>query len=294
MDITQLDSGSFECEVVQLKAGNVLASLISSNRLLRALGSASNLTISLFAADKGSPKWHGNPVTGYDALAVKPGEEFDLIVPPHLELICISTIGNAEVVLRNLGGPVLARKLADTGNPLSCGPNSMRKLQGWLSDRFSEFKNEMIIPNRLAQELEREFIRRLASCLRAETASGNGKRLALSRIGVVQRVEEHLLRDIAIPQTVNDLCAVAGTSRRTLEYAFREYFDTSPGKFVKALRLNAAHDDLLRGERESAHVIEIASGWGFSHMGQFSTDYRHMFGETPSATLRRSRAAVRI
>jgi len=294
MDITQLDSGPFECKIVQLKAGNVLASLISSNRRLRVRGDVSFLTISLLASNAGSAKWRGNRVNAHDALAAKPGEAFDLVMPPNFELICISTVGNAEFVLRNLGGPVFAEKLANTGDPISCAPNSMRQMKSWLSDCFADFKDEMIIPYKQSRELEREFIRRLASCLRAGTPSGNGKRLAPGRVAVVQRVEEHLLGDIAIPQSINDLCAVAGTSRRTLEYAFKDYFGTSPKKFVKALRLNAAHGDLLRGDRDSELVVEIASGWGFSHMGQFSIDYRHMFGETPGATLRRSHATVRV
>ncbi len=51
--------------------------------------------------------------------------------------------------------------------------------------------------------------------------------------------------------------------------------------------MNEARNVLLRGNYGSAHVIEIAFGWGFTHMGQFSSDYRHMFGEKPSETLRR-------
>jgi AraC family ethanolamine operon transcriptional activator len=35
-------------------------------------------------------------------------------------------------------------------------------------------------------------------------------------------------------------------------------------------------------------VQEVAARWGFSHMGQFSSDYRLQFGERPSDTLRRA------
>jgi AraC family ethanolamine operon transcriptional activator len=52
--------------------------------------------------------------------------------------------------------------------------------------------------------------------------------------------------------------------------------------------LNAARNDLLRGDVSTAKVVEIASGWGFTHMGQFSADYRRMFGEKPSETLHRN------
>ncbi len=33
-------------------------------------------------------------------------------------------------------------------------------------------------------------------------------------------------------------------------------------------------------------VTEIASRWGFNHLGRFSSVYLHRFGEAPSHTLR--------
>ena len=32
-------------------------------------------------------------------------------------------------------------------------------------------------------------------------------------------------------------------------------------------------------------IQDIASHWGFWHLGQFAQDYRHLFGELPSDTL---------
>ena len=36
-------------------------------------------------------------------------------------------------------------------------------------------------------------------------------------------------------------------------------------------------------------VHDVASQWGFWHMGQFSRDYRQMFGEAPSVTRQHAR-----
>jgi AraC family ethanolamine operon transcriptional activator len=33
-------------------------------------------------------------------------------------------------------------------------------------------------------------------------------------------------------------------------------------------------------------VKDIASAWGFWHLGHFCHDYKNMFGETPSKTLK--------
>jgi AraC family ethanolamine operon transcriptional activator len=292
MDITQLDAGPFESQVVQLKVGDLLVSRITSTRRLRLQGDVSFLTISLLTSDSGSPKWRGTPVNPNDIVAVQAGEAFDLVVPPDVESVCISAIGHAEVMLRNVGGPVLVKTLSDTSMPIPCDPDAMRKIRGLFLDRLADLEKQMSIPAWQAEELERAFLRALAYCLRGGTPSAPARPPASRRLDAVQRVEDHLLHDLTIPQTISALCTVAGTSRRTLEYAFREYFGTSPRQFIKALKLNAARGDLLRANHESARVVEIASTWGFSHMGQFAADYRRMFGEAPSETLRRSHPAV--
>jgi AraC family ethanolamine operon transcriptional activator len=288
MDIVQLDEGSFESDVIQLKVRNVLASRITSNQRLRLQGTVRFLAISFISEGTGLPSWRGVPVCPTDVLAVNADDTFDLIVPPGVEAYCVSVLSNVEATLRCLGGPVFARKLSDTAHPIPCDPDAIRETRAWLEEQFNELGRDSDISNSLALELEQEFLRRLAVCLRAGRPSCDRASTASGRTDVVRRVEQHLLDDLALPQTVDDLCRVARTSRRTLEYAFRDYFGTSPKRFIKALRLNAARNDLVRGSHGSAQVVEIASGWGFTHMGQFSADYRQMFGEKPSETLRRS------
>lgn len=288
MDITQLDAGSFESDVSQLKVRNVLASLITSNQRLRLQGAVNFLTVSFMSHASGSPTWHGISSSSSDVLAANAAENFDLVVPPGVAAFCISVIGDAEVTLRNLGGPILADKLRNTVRPISCDPDALREIEAWLAKQFDGFGGDSEIKSGRALELEQEFIRRLAACLRAsQPSSSKGNRSSSARIEAARRVEQHLVDHPAIPQTIDDLCRVAGTSRRTLEYAFKDYFGTSPKRFTKVLRLNAARNDLLRGDVSTAKVVEIASGWGFTHMGQFSADYRRMFGEKPSETLHR-------
>lgn len=289
MDIDQLDAGSFESDVIQLKARNVLASLVTSNRRLRVRGTVSFLTFQVPLEAPRRLRWNGIALEPNDIVAVNAGESFDYVYPAGVKPYCISVIGDAEATLRNLGGPVLARKLSETARPMPCDPDAVRSMARWLADRFDSLGGDSIFATAFAFDLEQEFLRRLAACVRAgRSRSGGAVSTRSVRIDAARRVEEHLLANLAVPQTVDDLCRVAGTSRRTLEYAFREHFGTSPKSFVKALRLNAARNDLLRSNYGSTLVAEVAAGWGFTHMSQFSSDYRHMFGERPSATLRRA------
>jgi transcriptional regulator GlxA family with amidase domain len=56
------------------------------------------------------------------------------------------------------------------------------------------------------------------------------------------------------------------------------------------VRLKLVRDELLRSGPD-ANVTAVAMRHGFVHLGRFSAQYRVAFGELPSATLRRKRAA---
>jgi AraC-like DNA-binding protein len=82
-----------------------------------------------------------------------------------------------------------------------------------------------------------------------------------------------------------------GISLRSLQAGFRQWRETTPTAFLRQARLQLVRDDLLRSGPE-ANVTTVALRHGFSHLGRFSAQYRSAFGEDPSATLRRGRAAL--
>ena len=88
--------------------------------------------------------------------------------------------------------------------------------------------------------------------------------------------------------TVPDLCDAARVSARTLEYAFRERFGVTPVRFLKLHRLNAAHGALRRASRDDT-VSGVALRFGFGDFGHFARDYRDLFDQLPSETLRGGR-----
>lgn len=88
---------------------------------------------------------------------------------------------------------------------------------------------------------------------------------------------------------LEDIEAAAGVSRFKLFEAFRKYFALSPMAYLKKYRLNAVRQDILE-QGLARNISEIAMGWGFTHMGRFSAEYRKLFDEAPSATLQRNEA----
>ena len=99
---------------------------------------------------------------------------------------------------------------------------------------------------------------------------------------------ESFMRDrLDTPITLTELCQELKIGQRSLYYAFQEYFGLPPMQYLKILRLHGVRRALKSAAPQSSTVTKIAKAYGFWHMGQFSTDYRKMFGESPSTTLRR-------
>ena len=61
-------------------------------------------------------------------------------------------------------------------------------------------------------------------------------------------------------------------------------------RFLRALRLNGARRTLKAADPKDDTVTDIAARWGFWHLSHFAADYRSMFEEQPSDTLRRQPA----
>ncbi len=84
---------------------------------------------------------------------------------------------------------------------------------------------------------------------------------------------------------LNEICRGIGCHRRTLLNYFNKLYGMSPIRYLKILRLNRAQTALRESEPLRISIFDVAADHGFWHMGHFSSDYRYLFGETPSETL---------
>ncbi len=87
--------------------------------------------------------------------------------------------------------------------------------------------------------------------------------------------------------TMTELARAAGVSIRSLQVGFQQYMGMSPTEYLRDVRLQRVHEELLSTESENRSVAEIAYRWGFNHLGRFAQMYRKRFGELPSRTHRR-------
>jgi AraC-like DNA-binding protein len=102
---------------------------------------------------------------------------------------------------------------------------------------------------------------------------------------VIALIEEHP----EAPYTLADLARHAGVGARRLQQGFREHVGATPTEFLRRVRLERAHRDLLHGEES---VTDVALRWGFPHLSRFARAYRAQYGILPSETRRTRRAAA--
>ncbi|MEK8028670.1 helix-turn-helix domain-containing protein [Pseudaquabacterium rugosum] len=103
---------------------------------------------------------------------------------------------------------------------------------------------------------------------------------------VVTQAQALVLADPGHPPDVPALCAQLHVSRRTLQYCFEDVLGLSPLQALRALRLNEVRRGLRAAAATGQGVHDVAAHWGFGHFSQFAADYRRLFGESPSRTLR--------
>lgn len=86
--------------------------------------------------------------------------------------------------------------------------------------------------------------------------------------------------------TVTDVAAAACLSVRAVEEGFKRHIGLSPMAYVRETRLARVHGDLVEADPETATVSQVATRWGFVHLGRFTQAYRLKYGTLPSQTLR--------
>jgi AraC-like DNA-binding protein len=138
----------------------------------------------------------------------------------------------------------------------------------------------------LARALEHDLIHAMVTALTAGDAPR--RRWLPGRHGkIANRFLEFLETRPHEPVYIAEICAAIGASERTLRTCCQEVMGVGPVRYLWLRRMHLARQALLHGDPAAASVTEIATTYGFWELGRFSVEYRALFGESPSATLRR-------
>jgi AraC-like DNA-binding protein len=105
----------------------------------------------------------------------------------------------------------------------------------------------------------------------------------------LRRARDHADRHYTESLTLEDLAAVAGLSKWHFQRLFTATYGASPAAYLSRRRVERAQD-LLRATNLT--VTEVCHAVGFSSLGSFSSRFRALVGESPSAFQRRYAAGA--
>lgn len=104
---------------------------------------------------------------------------------------------------------------------------------------------------------------------------------------IVAEAYHYIRHHLGSPLSVLDVCRHVRVHQRVLEYCFREAFELTPVAYLRHLRLHEARRALSCDVGPVPVIGDVAAAFGFWHLSRFSADYKRLFGELPSDTLRR-------
>jgi AraC family transcriptional regulator, ethanolamine operon transcriptional activator len=134
------------------------------------------------------------------------------------------------------------------------------------------------------QEISAVAVRALERSLRLQLRPIG--RPHLSRERVIARALDLIRAHEGQPLFTSDLCRAAGVSERTLRNTFNEYFGVGPIRLLKMRQLREIRAALLAADPAHETVASIAGRFGVWDFSLFARNYKRLFGESPSQTLR--------
>jgi len=149
--------------------------------------------------------------------------------------------------------------------------------------RAAEIRSGPLIDGEAAHGLEQQLIHALVDCL---SAGPVGEDMSAHRHPELLARFEGLLEMQPFP-SVAEICVVLGVSDRMLRSCCKEHLGMSPSGYLRLHRLQQVHRALRSGNPDAARVAEVARRYGVRDLGRLAVNYRALYGELPSATLRR-------
>jgi AraC-like DNA-binding protein len=215
------------------------------------------------------------------------------------------TLGPGQRVHARTVGPcrwhvvqVPERQLADYGRALSGARFIVRPAARWrprrsalrqlrhfhrAAIRMAEARACALTDLQGAHGLEQQLLHALIECLSVEaeeeTAAERRHRDLLARF-------EDLLAAEPLCSIIG-ICAALGVSERALRECCKKHLGMGPSSYRRLRAMQQVYRSLRSGTPDAASVSEVARRYGFRELGRLAANYRVLYGELPSVTLRR-------
>jgi len=288
IDFRQLSRGGFRGSVMQAGTDRLQLGRVQLQGVLHQRGTtpAGLFTFAVPAAIQMNLNWRGHTIGRNEVLVHGPFGELESTSQPDFDMFLVSVPeAGLENACRRGGLSISERSVTDLERA-PCERTTISDLRRWLiANLMSVMQNPSHLQEpRIAHALEEEMCDLIVRCLSPSfgdterSSAVHHRRLVENAVCIARYRADEI-------HSVEALCRESGASERTLRRGFHERFGISPKAYLQAQRLIGVRRQ-LRLTNGRALVSDVANIWGFWHMGQFAAEYRRMFGELPSQTLR--------
>lgn len=285
---TQTASGRFHGELTELLLGAVQIFTEKSSHALQQTCKISPQSIWFGIPEKGTQigKINGSPICE-NMLAVHTGEsDFRLSTPNNfvffgivieLEALRFWLAHNEDTEIPKNG--LEQRVLWTEGSGIQLLQSQLRQIF-----QFANASAELTLNAK--QAIVEDLMDLLSQALVSRKSLPRDSVASQCARKMVRRVQDYIQTNDDRSVTVHELCIELGTSRRALQDCFRKSMGIGPKAYLHAYRLNAVKRELHREDSNYKTVGDAAARFGFWHLSQFTADYKRLFNELPSTSLR--------
>jgi AraC-like DNA-binding protein len=288
LEVFQLRGGKCRADLLQFGVGNLQVGYAYFSNITEQRGVPPKglRTFAILVDPASNLIWRRREINENTLMAFPPDDGVDVVTKGGCDIFSFSL---PEQLLGEVGLTVGVPNFKD----LLCGrdvvtidPSMMQRLRRFLFKICCDLTRNppRIETPSLQYELEFELPRQLHVALASPQELKHRPSVRLRDLAL-KKAEEYIAESKKKPLTVRDLCQVTGITDRTLQYAYLERYGVSPKAYLQAFRLNHVRRELRNSDPSSTKIADVARRWGFSHLGQFATDYRRLFEELPSETL---------
>jgi len=195
--------------------------------------------------------------------------------------MCSDRVELFDISLNVHANPVLLKKLQEVIDKyILDDEQKMTKLLTSIVNTYTEIG---YVPTSIAIKIEKQITNMMLSLLdHQEIQTPYFTKSEMTALEMKRQLFKHMDHTMSI----STLAKNYKISEKSLQNSFKSLFDLTPNQYMRILKLNLVHHELIQGNAANLAVFEVAQRWGFRHMGRFSQYYKALFGESPSETLR--------
>ncbi|MGA7264023.1 MAG: helix-turn-helix transcriptional regulator [Stellaceae bacterium] len=282
--------GQFRARLTQVKLHRLCLSAAEEqlSRIAFVAVPADLILVSLPIDGRPAPIWGGVGMPAGEIMTLGPGQRIHARTdgPSHSGSIWLPVQDLVRYGRALIGAAFAVPSAARSWRSRSAAGRELCQLHG-AGTRMAESRPETLIGAEAAHGLEQQLIHALVECLSTGPAYETAP-ATLRHQDIVVRFEGLLQAQPERDLRIGEICAALGVSERTLRSVCAEHLGVSPTSYLRLRRMSLVYRALWRGDPDAASVSEVARRYGFRNLGRFAASYRALFGELPSATLRRS------